>query len=142
MLFRSGAVTVGTLSGFVGTETVTATAVGAYADANVGTGKTATVTYTLANGLNGGLATNYSLASGSGTGNITAASLTITGVTANNKVYDRTTTATLSGTAAYSGLQNGESFAVTGTPSASFADANIGTSKAVTVTGYTAPNSN
>lgn len=69
----TGAITPGTLSGFVGTETVTATASGTYADANVGTGKSATVTYVLANGTNGGLATNYSLANGTGTGDITKA---------------------------------------------------------------------
>ena len=63
----SGAVTVGTLSGFVGIETVTATATGTYPDANVGVGKTATISYTLADGTNGGLASNYSLANGSAT---------------------------------------------------------------------------
>jgi hypothetical protein len=141
-LAASGTVTVGTLSGFIGTETVTTTATGLYSDANVGTGKSATVTYTLVNGTNGGLATNYSLANGTATGNITAAALTITGVTANNKTYDGTTTATLSGTATYVGLQNGESYSVTGTPSSSFATAAVGTGKALTVTGYNAPSAN
>src|SRR5262249_16907387 len=136
-LTASGAVTVGTLSGFIGSETVTATATGAYADANVGTGKTATVTYVLADGTNGGLASNYSLASGSATGNITTATLTISGVTANNKPYDGSTTATLSGTPSYVGLQNGESFSVSGTASASFATAAVGNGKTVTVSGYT-----
>lgn len=74
----SGAVTVGTLSGFVGTETVTATAVGTFADANVGTGKSATIVYTLEDGVNGGLAINYSLANGSGSGDISQKPLTIT----------------------------------------------------------------
>jgi predicted RNA-binding protein with TRAM domain len=72
----AGAVTVGTLSGFVGSETVTATATAAnYSSANVGTYSGVVVTYTLANGTNGGLASNYSLAAGSATGVITAASL-------------------------------------------------------------------
>jgi hypothetical protein len=75
----SGTVTPGTLSGFVVTETVVvSSATGVYADANVGTGKIATVTYTLGNGSNGGLATNYSLASTSATGDITKANQTIT----------------------------------------------------------------
>ncbi|MEI8086550.1 MAG: YDG domain-containing protein, partial [Paludibacter sp.] len=70
----SGTLTAGTLSGFVSHETITvSSAVGTYSDATVGTGKTATIVYTLANGTNGGLATNYSLANGSATGNITAA---------------------------------------------------------------------
>lgn len=74
----TGAVTPGALSGLVGSETLGVTATGVYADANAGTGKTATVTYTLANGTNGGLATNYSLAVGSGTGDIAKADQTIT----------------------------------------------------------------
>ena len=72
----SGSVTPGTLSGFVSGETVTVnTAVGTYPDANVGTGKLATIVYTLANGTGGGLAANYSLANGTATGDITAATL-------------------------------------------------------------------
>ncbi len=70
------------------------------------------------------------------------AALTITGIGIANKAYDRATTATITGTAEYGGLQNGESFSVTGTPSASFATATVGLAKPVTVTGYTAPNSN
>jgi hypothetical protein len=86
----SGTVTPGTLTGFVGTETVTvASATGTYADANAGTGKTATITYTLANGANGGLATNYSLASTTATGNINKANQTITfGVLASKTTAD------------------------------------------------------
>ena len=71
----SGTVTAGSLSGFVYPETVTvSSATGTYADANVGTGKTATIVYTLADGTdgNGGLAANYSLANGSATGAITS----------------------------------------------------------------------
>jgi hypothetical protein len=72
----AGAVTVGSLSGFVTGETVTATgAAAAYSSANVGTYSGVTVTYTLANGTGGGLASNYSLANGTATGVVTAASL-------------------------------------------------------------------
>ncbi len=75
----SGTVTAGTLSGFIGSETVVvASANGTYSDANGGTGKTATITYTLGNGTNGGLATNYSLANTTATGDITQATQTIT----------------------------------------------------------------
>ncbi|MEI7502905.1 MAG: YDG domain-containing protein, partial [Paludibacter sp.] len=75
----SGTVTAGTLSGFVSPETVTVnTAVGTYSDATVENGKTATIAYTLANGTNGGLASNYSLANGSANGDITAASTAVT----------------------------------------------------------------
>jgi hypothetical protein len=72
----SGTVTPGSLSGFVSGETVTVnTAVGTYPDTNVGTGKTATIVYTLANGTGGGLAANYSLVNGYANGTITAATL-------------------------------------------------------------------
>jgi uncharacterized repeat protein (TIGR02543 family) len=82
----SGAVSVGTITGFVGTETVTATATGLYADANAAIGKTATVTYVLANGANGGLATNYSLATGTGIGDITKANPVFTVAAINTNV--------------------------------------------------------
>ncbi|MFZ4726246.1 MAG: beta strand repeat-containing protein, partial [Paludibacter sp.] len=88
---NSGTVTAGTLSGFVGSETVTVnTAIGTYPDANVGTGKSATIVYTLANGTNGGLAANYSLANGSATGTITAATLTLNNAATIFKASDYT----------------------------------------------------
>ena len=65
--------------------------------------------------------------------------LTITGVTADNKVQDGTTAATLSGTPTLVGVEavdNGN-VTVTGTPTATFATAAPGTAIAVTVTGYT-----
>ncbi len=70
------------------------------------------------------------------------AALTITGLTAQDKVYDGLTSATISGIATFSGLQNGESFTVTGTASATFNTAAVGNNKPVTVTGFSAPNSN
>jgi autotransporter-associated beta strand protein len=71
-----------------------------------------------------------------------AKALTISGISISNKGYDGLTTTSISGTAAYSGLQNGEMFSVTGTPVANFASAAVGNGKLVTVTGYTAPSSN
>ncbi len=73
----SGTITAGSLSGLVSPQTLTVSATGTYADANVETGKTATIVYTLANGTNGGIGTNYSLASGSAIGDITVATPTI-----------------------------------------------------------------
>ncbi|NDB96070.1 MAG: hypothetical protein EBZ78_07925, partial [Verrucomicrobia bacterium] len=51
-------VTAGGLSGLVGSEGLGVTAAGTFADKNVGTRNVA-ATYTLANGSNGGLASNY-----------------------------------------------------------------------------------
>ncbi|MEI8117454.1 MAG: YDG domain-containing protein, partial [Flavobacteriia bacterium] len=72
---------------------------------------------------------------------VTAKSLTITGLTGVGKVYDATTTATVTGTATYNGLANSESFSVTGTPSFVFASKAIGL-RAITASNYTAPSSN
>ncbi|MFM2290549.1 MAG: hypothetical protein RIS29_362, partial [Bacteroidota bacterium] len=75
-------------------------------------------------------------------GTITTKSLTITGISGVNKVYDGTTLATLSGTAAYSGLVNGDAFSVSGSPTATFASKNVADNISVTVSGYTVPSSN
>lgn len=86
---------------------------------------------------------NYNTASSTATAfSIAQAPLTITGITADNKTYDGLTTANLSGSAAYAGLQNGELFSVTGTPTASFDTPNVGTLKTVSVLGYNSPSSN
>jgi hypothetical protein len=88
----SGTVTAGTLSGYIGSETVVvASANGTYSDANGGTGKTATITYTLGNGTNGGLATNYSLANTTATGDITQATQTISFTTFTTPITASTT---------------------------------------------------
>jgi|GEM_PF-5944637 len=90
----TGVVNVGTVSGFVGSETLVITpAATDYISANVGTGKATTISYTLADGTNGGLAANYSMANKSASGNITARPITVTAAT-NTKVFDGTTSAT------------------------------------------------
>lgn len=73
---------------------------------------------------------------------MSAKALTITGLSGVSREYNGTTTASLNGTPAYSGLVNSESFSVTGTPSANFANKNVANGKAITVTGFTAPSSN
>ncbi len=74
----TASVSVGSLSGFVGTETVSVSASGTFADKNAGNGKTVTASYTLADGSNGGLASNYTLANNTTTANIAATSITPT----------------------------------------------------------------
>ncbi|HNS71016.1 MAG TPA: YDG domain-containing protein, partial [Verrucomicrobiota bacterium] len=76
--------------------------------------------------------------------------LTVTGLTAQNKVYDATTTAPLSGTAALLGAEalgsgstsdgkpyTGDDVSVGGTAAGTFSNKDVGTGKAVTVTGCT-----
>ena len=128
----SGTATVSALGSDVVSLGGTGSAV--FASKNVGTGKAVTVSgYT----LSGADASNYTLIEPTGlTANITAASLVISGLTANNKVYDATATDTLSGTGIVSALGS-DAVSLGGTGSAVFASKNVGTGKAVTVTGYT-----
>ncbi|WP_172600368.1 YDG domain-containing protein [Sulfurivermis fontis] len=128
-------VTPGMLSGLVGSETLGVSATGAFADKNAGTNKNVSVIYTLADGANGGLASNYTLVNETLTADITAKALTISGMTAQNKVYDGTTGATLSG-GSLDGVISGDTVSFSGATGA-FADKNVGTGKSVTVSGTT-----
>ncbi len=87
-------------------------------------------------------ATTVNITTASSGNAVSAAALTITGLLGVNRAYNGLTNATATGTAAYSGLVNGESFSVTGSPSFSFATATVGTVKTVTASGYTAPSTN
>ena len=68
---------------------------------------------------------------------VTAKELTVTGLTGANKVYDRTMTASVSGTAALDGIVEGDTVTLTGTPSFTFASAAVGTGVQITAAGYT-----
>ena len=110
---------------------VSATATASFADKNVGTGKTVTITYS----LSGTEAGNYSAPSPTmSSADITKKSLTATGVTATNKTYDGTTSAVASGTPILSGVIIADSSNVSATATASFADKNVGNGKTVTIT--------
>jgi len=125
----AGSVTVGDLSGFVGTETVTASGSAAnYSSKNVDTYTNVSVSYTLANGTNGGLATNYSLANGSASGIVTAKSLTVS-ASGSNKTYDGSANATVT---LSSNKISGDVVTLSNT-SATFSDKNVGTAKTISV---------
>ena len=66
---------------------------------------------------------------------ITARGLTVTGVAADNKTYDATRTATLTGAAAVAPLL-ADVVTIGGTGSGLFDTKNVGTGKSVSVTGY------
>ena len=77
----------------------------------------------------------YAHASVSYTLHVVPRDVTITGLSAGNKVYDGTTTATVIGTAEINGMVNGDDVTVeTGT--AEFADANVGSNKIVAFSGW------
>ncbi|WP_221031769.1 beta strand repeat-containing protein [Actomonas aquatica] len=127
------------LVGIIGSDTVnpvTTGAAGTFANANVGTGKTVTVTGIT---LSGSQAGNYAVVQPTTTADITAAPLTVTGVTATTKTYDGSTDATLdTGSAALDGAVSGDDVGLdTSAATGAFADANIGTAKSVTVSGIT-----
>jgi len=99
------------------------------ADANVGASKPF-VSYSGLS-LTGASASNYTLVGVTGSGTITAKALTVTGSVVAAKVYDGTTTATITG-GALSGLIAGD--VVTLTQAGTFVDKNVGTAKVVTAT--------
>ncbi|HEY4697076.1 MAG TPA: YDG domain-containing protein, partial [Gallionella sp.] len=104
---------------------------GAFADKNAGTGKTVTISgnYSIS-GMDAG---NYNLIQPAGaTADITRLDLALGGITAANKVYDATRTATLGGMASVTALDS-DVVSVVGSGSGLFADKNAGTGKTVTV---------
>ncbi|MGK5058479.1 YDG domain-containing protein [Janthinobacterium sp. LB2P49] len=103
-----------------------------FADKNVGTGKTVTLS---GFALQGADAANYVLVQpGNVTADIGKASVTVAGVAAANKVYDATTGVSLTGTAKVQALGN-DQLSVTG-GTAHFADKNAGYAKTVIVDGF------
>ena len=118
---------------------VTTGATGSFATKDVGNGKAVT-----ANGytLTGTDAGNYTLVQPTGlTANITAASVAVTGVaivigvTAQNKVYDGTLNATLTG-GSVTGVGSDAVSLVTTGATGRFATKDVGIGKAVTASGY------
>jgi len=127
----------GSLSGVVGSETVTLVTTGAtagFANKNVGTWTVTAAGLT----LGGGDAGNYTLTLPTDTSAITAKGLTVTGVTAGNKTYDGNTVASLStGGATLVGVVGTEAVSSNSVGAAgTFANRNIGT-WTVTVSGLT-----
>jgi len=122
----------GTLSGVIGNDSVTLIGSGSFATKNVGTNIPVTV-QDVVGGADGG---NYIIAQPTITlaANITPLPITVT-ATGSNKVYNGSVNdiVTLNGV----GVVLGDNVSFTDT-SASFANANVGTGKAVTVSGITA----
>lgn len=100
----------------------------------MGTGKSVTVGGLSLTGAHAG---NYTLTQPTLGADITAAGLGVTGVTANDKSYDAGTGASLNlGSAQLSGVIGGDSVSlVTTSALGSFADANVGADKTVTISG-------
>ncbi len=135
----SANVSPGGLTGFIGSETVVvSSATGVFANNNVGSGINVTATYTLGDGTNGGLASNYSLTNETLTADITAASLTVS-TSDVTRAYD--------GTAAAAGAAIVTAGTLYGTDTLfggtfSFDDGNVGTDKSVSTTDVTVADGN
>ncbi len=72
-----------------------------------------------------------------GTASITPAPLTVTGITANDKTYDGTTTAALAGTAGLSGsIVSGDDVSLIGSAVGTFTSADAGNDIPITLSGY------
>ncbi|UEG49375.1 YDG domain-containing protein [Ferruginibacter lapsinanis] len=121
-----------TLTGIVGADDVTISGSSpsyTFANKNIGTAKAITATgFT----LSGTTQNNYTITQPTGlTANITAATLTVSGSVAANKVYDGTTTATISTPGTLSGIQLSDVVSVSST--GTFASATVANNIAVTL---------
>ena len=128
----------GTLSGLIGTQTIVATGIGQFADANVGAGKLVRVSYVLGDGANGGLGSNYVIPTGDMGGTITPRPLTLSnlGVPA-SKVYDGTTAATVTGTGALAGVITGDTVTLGGLAQGVYDSKDVATATGVRFSGLT-----
>nr|WP_246146889.1 YDG domain-containing protein [Rubripirellula lacrimiformis] len=109
------------------------TLTGTFADKNAAAGKTVN----LATTYTGADVGNYAITNqATSTAAITPSSVSVSGLTANNKVYDATTALTLSGTATVTAIA-ADDLQVTGSAIANFDNKNVGTSKAIVVSGLT-----
>ncbi|OWK36435.1 YDG domain-containing protein [Fimbriiglobus ruber] len=128
-----------TLTGVFSGDTVTlgtSGATGTFAGKDVGTGIIVT---TAGFTLGGAQAGDYTVTQPTATANITPFTLTVSGVTANNKVYDSTTAATLNtSSAALVGVFSGDTVTLnSGSASGTFAQKDVGTGLTVTTAGFT-----
>ena len=127
------------------TVSLTGTAAGAFANKNVGTSKAVTISGLALGGADSG---NYTVSHANASADITAKAIAASGITANNKVYNATTVASLNTGAA--AISNGAALdgdglyytadtvtLNTGSATGAFANKNVGTGKAVTISGLT-----
>lgn len=130
----AAAASLGNLMGVIGDDQVTLAGSGqfSFSDKNVGTGKTVSGSGFTLTGTDAG---NYTVvATGTQTASITPAPLTLV-FSANNKVYDGTTSATATITGLTGVLSQDSVSLVSGTPAFTFANANAGSGKTVSGTG-------
>jgi CSLREA domain-containing protein/uncharacterized repeat protein (TIGR01451 family) len=126
-----------TLGGVVSPDVVgldASAATGAFSTPAAGTGKTVTISGLA---LTGADKANYSVGTATALADITALQLTVSGITADNKPYDRSTSATIhTGAAALSGIISPDVVALDSSAATGAFDTwNVGTGKTVTISG-------
>ncbi len=118
-----------------GDELLVGTASGQFSDKNAGTNKTVNITGLSLSGVDAG---NYTLTSAASTttADISKAQISqVSGITANNKIYDGQTNASLNiGNASFAGMVAGDQLNVA-TGLGQFSDKSAGTHKTVNITG-------
>jgi len=132
--FATATLSGGSLVGIISPDVVSInTRTGSFADKTIANGKTVTVNLVTLTGTD---SVNYTVTLPTGiTANITTKTLTVTGMTADNKEYDREITATLSG-GSLVGIISPDDVSIN-TRVGTFADKNIGTGKSITVSSVT-----
>jgi gliding motility-associated-like protein len=122
-------VTGATLSGIVGSDDVTLanSTTGTFATSTVGTAKTVTSAMTLSGAASG----SYTLVQPALSANITAKTLTVTGASANNKVYDGNTNAIITG-GELTGVVGSDAVTLLNNTAGTFASPNTGSGYLVT----------
>lgn len=135
----------GSLVGVFTGDVVSATNSGAtFADKNVATNKTVTLNGISLGDSDGG---NYSIAStATATADISQKAISLSGLSAQDKIYNQLDGATLSGTGVLTNgaaadddnkFYTGDGVSLAGSASGSFADKHVGTDKTVTISGLT-----
>ncbi|MCX7190273.1 MAG: YDG domain-containing protein [Methylotenera sp.] len=121
------------LSGLVGSETLTLSGSGTVADKKVGNNKPVSLgSLTLGNGS--GSASNYTFTGGTWLASITPASISVSGITAADRAYNSTTAATLNTSGiSFGGLITGDVLSVSAT--GAFINKNVGVGKTVNISG-------
>ena len=123
-----------TMTNLVGSETLVLSNSGTLANANVGSNKTVTIgSLSLGNGSNGGLAANYTLTGGTHQLTVNPAVISFTG----SRQYDGST-AVNNSNITLTGQQGGEDLTLSG--AGSISSKNVGSGKAVNVSGLTLGN--
>ncbi len=132
---NAATITGSVLSGIIGGEVVTINGSGIFATSFASTGISVTSTQT----LSGADASHYSFTLPLGlSANIIAKPLTISGLSANNKVYDGNTNASLTGTPSLIGVETSDisNVILGGTAIASFTSPAVANNVPILVTGY------